>query len=47
MEYWLSEENNEEIDFIKRFGQLKNILKPFFDIQGTRNGFPTVLLYLD
>lgn len=48
MEYWLSEENNEEIWVrTKRFGQLKNILKPFFDIRGTRNGFPTVLLYLD
>lgn len=48
IEYWISEENNEEIWVrTKRFQQLKNILQPFFDIRATRNGFPTVLLYLD
>lgn len=48
IEYWISEENNEEIWVrTKRFQQLKDILKPFFDIGGTRKGFPTVLLYLD
>lgn len=47
-EYWISEEKDNEIWIrTKRFHELAEILKPFFDIKGTRKGFPTVLLYLD
>ncbi len=46
--FWESEESADEIWVrTKKFSTLYKILAPFFHIKNVRNGFPTVLLFLD
>ena len=48
LEFWSSEENSCEFWVrTKRFGELRALLAPFFDIKSARKGFPAVLLYLE
>ena len=48
LDCWVSEEDPCEIWVrTKQFANLREILKPFFDIKGIRKGFPKVSLYLD